>query len=172
MPHWSGLIVHGKFLADLLPKVQPLPRGAVHVSLILRLDATPVQSFCELNVKTEGVPLGDVYGTFNFDVSISQMLPTNVSACCAKAGAAAITAKNAIAAELMLFIVTTPLRLRLDEEAIGVAGDRVAHTFFLVSGVRGGGWLELQVRGLLRTRDVDRTRYRGPLGGLVDVVGV
>ena len=144
----------------------------MHASLILRLEATPVQSFCEVNVKTERVPLGDIYGTFNGVVSISQMLPTNTSASWATAGAAAIAAKNAIAAELMLFIVTAPLRLGLDEEAIGVAGDRVAHTFLFVSGVRGGGWLELQVRGFLRTCNVDRTSYLGPLGGFDDVIGV
>src|ERR1041384_74116 len=78
MPHWSGLMVHGKFLADLLPKVQP-GNGALQESLILRVEATPEQSFSELNVKAEGVPLGVVYGTFNGVVSISQMLPTNTS---------------------------------------------------------------------------------------------
>jgi hypothetical protein len=65
------------------------------------LDAVPAQSFCELNVKVEPE-------TPNGAVSISQMLPTNTSASWAKAGAAAMTAKNAIAAELMILIVTAP----------------------------------------------------------------
>ena len=54
-----GLIVHTKFLADLSPKVPQPGKGSVHTSLILRLEATPVQCFRELNVKTERVPSGD-----------------------------------------------------------------------------------------------------------------
>ena len=80
MPHWSPLIVHLKFFADLSPLFQP-GNGALHISLTLRLEATPVHSLFEVNVKTEDVPSGVRYGgvRFNTDVSISQMLPTNCS---------------------------------------------------------------------------------------------
>ena len=57
MPHWSPFIVHLKFFTDLSPLFQP-GNGALHVSLTLRLEATPVHSLLEVKVNTEGVPSG------------------------------------------------------------------------------------------------------------------